>query len=157
MSKVMANRIAPLLHHVIHADQTGFMRSRQISDNCRITIDLLTRAKQKRWVGAILYLDWERAYDVCDWGWIRKCVARIGFDVSARFGFGNMLNTLHHGACRRVSINGVLGEAFTIRSSVPQDCPLSALLYIISAEPLHNYIREDKAVKGIPMPDGTAL
>ena len=70
LAKVLTDRVTPIMHHIIHRSQTGFMKGRQITSNIRAVIDTLTRARQKKWVGAILMLDWSAAYDVVDWGWM---------------------------------------------------------------------------------------
>ncbi len=44
-----------------------------------------------------------------------------------------------------IQINGVLTDKFELERSVRQGCPLSALLYAISVEPLATLIKRDKS------------
>ena len=83
LASVLTNRMTPHMQHIIHPDQTGFMKGRQISSNIRIALDVVARAKQKQWAGALLMLDWEKAYDVVDWGWLDKCLRRADWFVGA--------------------------------------------------------------------------
>ncbi len=53
-----------------------------------------------------------------------------------------------------VKINGVLTDKFEVGRSVRQGCPLSALLYAISVEPLATLIKRDERIVGIDLPYG---
>lgn len=59
-----------------------------------------------------------------------------------KFGFGNC-----------VKVNGVLTDPFQLERSVRQGCPMSALLYSVSVEPLAIMVRADKKIKGIQIPN----
>ena len=157
LAKLMANRLEPVLQKAIHASQTAFMHGRQLTDNSRTVMDVIEMARQKKWTGALLFLDWEKAYDVCDWDWVDKCLGAIGVRMEGNGSFGELLHTLHHRTERRVLINGNVGPAFRIRASVPQGSPLAALLYIVSCEPLHQWIREEKRIHGIKLPGGSVI
>ena len=71
LAKVMANRLEPVLQHWVHPDQTAFMSGRRMDDNIRTALDVMEIAKQKKWVGAILW------YDVVDWDWIDKWLEAV--------------------------------------------------------------------------------
>lgn len=74
----------------------------------------------------------------------------------SKFGFGNRLvswlKLLYKNAKSCVKINGVLTESFPLESSIRQGCPLSAVLYSISAEPLAALVKLDKTIKCIDSP-----
>ncbi len=53
-----------------------------------------------------------------------------------------------------VKFNGVLTDKFEVGRSVRQGCPLSALLYAISVEPLAKLIKRDERIVGIDLPYG---
>jgi len=155
-AKVLANRLAAIIGNVVHGDQTC-APNRQISGSIRAALDIMHHARARRVTGAILFLDQEKAFDVVDWGWLHRCLESKGADMHSAHGFGSLLRTLHHGACRRVLLNGEVSDSFAIQASVPQGCPLSALLYIISIEPLHEHIRRDGSIRGVVLPDGQEL
>ncbi len=63
-----------------------------------------------------------------------------------RFGFGERIlrwiSLLYNNAKSCVKVNGVLTDPFPLERSVRQGCPLSALLYSITAEPLATLIKK---------------
>lgn len=61
------------------------------------------------------------------------------------------MRRLYKGAKSCVKINGVLTDMFEVGRSVRQGCPLSALLYAISVEPLAILIKKDKRVVEIKL------
>lgn len=61
---------------------------------------------------------------------------------------------MYSGAKSCVKCNGVLTDTFPIERSVRQGCPLSALLYSVSTEPLAVLILGDKEVRGVGIPGG---
>lgn len=63
------------------------------------------------------------------------------------------INLLYSKAESCVKVNGVLTEPFSLERSVRQGCPMSALLYSISVEPLAIMVRADKSIKGIQIPN----
>ena len=54
-------------------------------------------------------------------------------------------------------VNGHLSDSFRIMASVPQGCALSPSLYLITCEPLLEYIRQDSQIRGLILPDGREL
>ena len=57
-------------------------------------------------------------------------------------------------AVSRVKINGIITDMFRIERSVRQGCPMSALLYALSAEPLAALLAQNGEIRGIELPDG---
>lgn len=51
-----------------------------------------------------------------------------------------------------VKCNGFLTNYFPIKSSVRQGCPISALLYVLSAEPLYHVMSSNTNIRGIKIP-----
>ena len=63
LAKVVANRLKLCLHQIIHADQTGFMKGRNIGSNIRTIIDLIEYCDANKITGSIILLDIEKAFD----------------------------------------------------------------------------------------------
>ena len=63
IEKVIANRMLPCLHRLIHENQTGFMPGRRISINIRKILDILEYTKIKKIPGLILNLDYQKVFD----------------------------------------------------------------------------------------------
>ena len=70
-----------------------------------------------------------------------------------KFGYGNnfiqIIKVVYNNIQSRIKINGFLSDPFTLLRGVRQGCPLSMLLYIITAEVLANFIIADTKIKGL--------
>ena len=54
-SKAIARRIEPMLPHLIHADQTGFIKGRYIGENIRLINDLMEQTNATKIPGYCLH------------------------------------------------------------------------------------------------------
>ena len=57
-------------------------------------------------------------------------------------------------AVSRVKINGIITDKFRLERSVRHGCPMSALLYALSAEPLAALLAQNGEIRGVELPDG---
>lgn len=57
-------------------------------------------------------------------------------------------------AVSRIKINGVVTSKIRLERSVRQGCPLSAMLYALSAEPLAALLVQNKEIRGVDLPGG---
>ncbi|OMH85883.1 Transposon TX1 uncharacterized [Zancudomyces culisetae] len=87
--------------------------------------------------GYVVMLDQEKAYDRVDWGYMYRCLTKMGIGT----GFTRYLKAIYTGAKTRVKINGGLTEPMEITRGLRQGDPLSPLLYNIVIEPLLVYLR----------------
>ena len=62
----------PLLNDIIHESQTGFMQERSIFYIIFKFWELTTLAKEKDEDLVVILLDFEKAYDRVDWGFLEK-------------------------------------------------------------------------------------
>ena len=69
---------------------------------------------------------------------------------SYKFGtyFINWIKILYTDICSCVGNNGYYSEFFELTRSIRQGCPISALLFILTAELIAINIRNDKDIKG---------
>ena len=88
---------------------------------------------QKKKPGAILTLDFARAYDRVDSNMLYAILAKFGFSAD----FVRIVQNLYEGCKSRVIINGDVGDGIPMNRGLKQGCPLAALLYLIYIEPLH--------------------
>ena len=63
MTKSIANRINPILGRIISPEQTGFIKNRYIGENIRLLSDIIDITERTGTPGALLLLDFEKAYD----------------------------------------------------------------------------------------------
>ena len=85
ISKVIANRLKPLLNSIISETQSAFIAGRLIADNVLIAFELLHHMKTsclgKKGFMA-LKLDMSKAYDWVEWVFLKNILLRLGFQQS---------------------------------------------------------------------------
>ncbi|KAL0329011.1 UNVERIFIED_CONTAM: hypothetical protein Sradi_4887800 [Sesamum radiatum] len=80
LTKVLCQRIKPVLPSLISKTQSGFVPGRVISDNILLAQELVHEIGNKRNEGnVILKLDMAKAYDRLEWGFLYKIMERMGF------------------------------------------------------------------------------
>ena len=79
MAKAIAIRISPILTQVVHSSQSGFIGGRSIYDNI-LTVQLgIEYARRSYQDTVILQLDFAKAFDSVDWGFISHTLTKMGF------------------------------------------------------------------------------
>jgi hypothetical protein len=78
------------------------------------------------------------------------------FTVLEKFGFGDVfvkwINIFYSEINSSVKCNGFLTKYFSIENGIRQGCPISALLYVLAAEPLQCIISDNNNISGISIP-----
>ena len=78
ISKILANRIKPILKNIISPDQYC-VNGKTISEcNSKLRDSLYYYGKNKS-SGAIINLDWEKAFDRVNWSFLIKIMEKMGF------------------------------------------------------------------------------
>lgn len=84
ISKVLANRMKPILNLVISPNQSAFIPGRLIIDNVMVSFEVLHYLKRKK-IGKEGYmavkLDMSKAYDLVEWNFVEAIMGKMGFDV----------------------------------------------------------------------------
>ena len=63
IAKTMANRLKNCIDSVIHPDQSGFLKGRNIGNNVRLLLDVIEYTDFNKLPAAVLLLDIEKAFD----------------------------------------------------------------------------------------------
>jgi hypothetical protein len=63
VTKVFADRLAPVAHRVIHPYQTGFIHGRYIMEGIMVIHEVLHKIKVRKLHAIFWKLDFEKAYD----------------------------------------------------------------------------------------------
>ena len=149
IAKVMANRLKLCLHQIIHDDQTGFMKGRNIGANIRTIIDLIEYCDANQIPGSIILLDIEKAFDSVDHNYL--------FQVLHHFNFGDCfisrVKSFYSNRKTYIKNNGFISEEISMDRGIFQGCPISPLLFLCAIEVAAILIRNNDQIKGIKVGD----
>lgn len=152
LAKVLANRLKEVMPSIIKTNQAYGVKGRDIADITMSIRDTIWYMKEKNEDGYVISLDFEKAFDRVEHGYL--------FEVLRSFGFGEnfikWIEILYKGALTKIKCNGFLTDCFKITRSIRQGCPLSALLYSLVSEPLGLAIREKEGIIGIEIEENKA-
>ncbi|MCO5580746.1 hypothetical protein L7F22_034616 [Adiantum nelumboides] len=120
-----------------------------------ITCEMISKMHAIEWARAsstplaILLLDFKKAYDRVDWGFLEGSLSRMGFPQAWIRG----VSALYRSASSSVTIGGHVGSRFELSRSVRQGCPLAPYLFLFVAEAMSDFIRvHQPALRGLLMP-----
>ena len=147
LTKALTNRLKEVIISLVEPDQTGFIPGRLIQTNISTVRDLIDYMEETTGrSGALIFLDWEKAYDRLERSFLEKAMVFFGIPEP----FIKQVKTIYQNTLAAVQYNGRVSRFFEVSRGVRQGCPLSLLLYVLGAEILARAIRENKKIKGIP-------
>ena len=129
----------------INEDQTGYMKNRFIGFNLRQIQDIIDYADLYKIEGAIIFIDFSKAFDSLEWDFMFGTLKHFRFNES----FISWVKTLYSDIQTCVMNNGWVSENFKNSRGIHQGCPLSALLFVLSVEIMALNLRRSKDIKGI--------
>ena len=144
----MAERLKNVLTKLIHPDQKGFVKGRNISEANRMIQDIIQYADEENEEGIIVFLDQQKAFDRVEWGWVDFVLKTFNFGGK----FRGWIQMLVKNATTSIKTNGFVSKFFSISRSCRQGCPVAPLIYILQAEPMACAIRGNNDIKGIKSP-----
>jgi hypothetical protein len=151
LAKTLASRLRTELNEIIRPNQTCFMEGRSILDNVFIVEEGLGRAEESNQDLVLLLLDFEKAFDRIEWGFLFKALEQLGFSQT----WVHWVTSLYRKASSAIKINEVLGPDFQLQRSVRQGCPLAAYLFILATDVLGHMLGDPKyGVEGFSLPRG---
>ena len=152
LTKVFANRLKCLVPEVISREQYC-CPGKTIVDCNLVMRDVLCYCNEHSIQGAVLTLDWSKAYDRLDHCFLYAALRKIGFSEH----FVKIVKLFCSNAKSAVQINGNITETFNIGRGIRQGCPLSMILYVLFKEALYCYIKSHNSIKGLEMPNNNTL
>ena len=148
LTKVLCNRLRPLLSELIHPDQTCAVPGRSITDSCYLIRDQIEFCNKRNSPGILLSVDQEKAFDRVNHYYLIKTLAAYGLGEK----FIRWIALLYTDINSSVIVNQHISSPFPVDRSVRQGCPLSPLLYVLCLEPVLCKIRADQAITGLHLP-----
>jgi len=98
--------------------------------------EVLHETKRKNWIGIILKLDFEKAYDKVKWSFLFECLAARGFCPK----WCSWIEQVVSGGTISVKLNDLVGPYITSHKGVRQGDPLFLLLFNFVANSLTRMI-----------------
>jgi Reverse transcriptase (RNA-dependent DNA polymerase) len=79
ISKIVTNRLAPLMNNLVDPTQTAFIKERYILDNVLAASEIIHSTKRDKTHGVFLKIDFKKAYDRINWDFIQEILMSMGF------------------------------------------------------------------------------
>ena len=147
ITHILATRLQNVLPEIISSDQNGYLKGRFIGHNIRTIIDTIQHTTLKNRYAYLLFLDFEKALDKVDHRFLINAMHTFGFGEN----FIQWIKILYTDIQSCVINNGFTSQYFRVMAGIRQGCPISALLFIIAAECLSIFIKNNCNIKGIKM------
>nr|GFA17100.1 RNA-directed DNA polymerase, eukaryota, reverse transcriptase zinc-binding domain protein [Tanacetum cinerariifolium] len=151
ITKVLANRLAPVIADLIFETQFAFVARRQILDGPFILDEILHWCKRKNKKAMFFKVDFSKAYDSVHWDYL--------LEVLKAFGFGrtwcNWIRGTLISAKASILINGSPSKEYSCHRGLKQGDPLAPYLFILIMESLHlsfNWVVDAGLFKGVCVP-----
>ena len=148
IAKVFALRLQKVIDEIIDSNQNAFIKGRGISSMLRELYDLIERERNRESSSILLSIDYSKAFDSISTKAILKAVKLHGFDEY----FVRWIEILLANRKCCVRNAGFVSKSFFMERGVRQGCPISPLLFILTAELFAANVRADKNIKGISSP-----
>ena len=127
---VLAKRIQKIIPKLISNDQSGYIKGRYIGFNARLINDIIENCEKKNLPGAIVCLDFEKAFDSLDWKFMIKSLKEYGFGDY----FTRWIKILYTSPTYCIKNNGWISKESAMNRGIRQGCAVSALLFILAVE-----------------------
>ena len=147
LTAVLTKRLNPVMSHLVHELQTGFIRGRYIGDNVVLIRDYIESCKAKELERSLIFCDFEKAYDRVRWRWLWRVMEHVGLDGRLLA----LIQACYANPCVTVVLEGMTLGLLHPTRGVRQGCPMSPLLFALAIEPLHNCLRS-ASIQGVGLP-----
>jgi len=114
---------------VISETQSAFVKDRQILDRIFIANEAVDEAHKMQKEMLLFKVDFEKAYDSVDWGYLDDVMGRMSFPMFWRKWIKECVST----AIDSVLVNGSPTEEFQLKRGMRQGDPHSPFLFLIAA------------------------
>ena len=133
IAKLLANRLRLVISSVVFETQSAFVKNRQILDDILIANEVVVKARKLKKEFLLFKVDFEKAYDSVDWGYLDSVMEGMCFPFLWRKCIRECVGT----ATTSVLVNGYPTDEFHLHRGLPQGIPFPPFLFLIAAEGLN--------------------
>jgi hypothetical protein len=141
ISKVIENRLKPLLPTLVSQEQACFVEGRQIMDNIIHAHEMIHTLKLQKRGGMIIQLDLAKSYEKISWHYMVKTLEAFGFTQHWISWIVSLVSTTSYS----LLINGAPAKPLWPTRGIRQGDPLSPFLFILMMEGLSRSIKSTTA------------
>eukprot|EP00253_Pinus_taeda_P027221 PITA_27221 len=148
ITRIIANRLKPILPKIIPENQGGFIQGRQIVDNYLLVQEAIHSSLRRKEKGMAIKLDLANAFDRLNHSFLLNVMNKFGFGEK----FIKWIRACISEPWIAPLVNGRATDFFKASRGLRQGCPLSPLLFVIQASVLSfllNKSMQDHEINGL--------
>lgn len=128
LAKILANRLRQVIGSVVSEVQPAFVKNRKILDGILIANEVVDEAHKSKKDLMLFKVDFEKAYDSVDWGYLDEVMGSMSFPTLWRKWIKECVCT----ATASVLVNGSPTDKFHLERGLLQCDPLSPFLFLLA-------------------------
>jgi hypothetical protein len=146
LTKIIANRLNPLLAKLISENQTSFLRDKQITDNIILVQEAIHSSKKTKTPRMVVKLDMANAFDRVKHNFLLSFLKAYGFSEN----FNSWIKACISDPWISSLLNGRQTKFFKSSRGLRHGYPLSPSLYILLADSLNRKLEVERRTGKLP-------
>jgi len=138
LAKVLARRLAGVMNSIISSTQSAFLKGRNLVDGVLVVNELVGYPRKVKKECLIFKVDFEKAYDSVDWGFLEYMLYRVGMSEK----WVAWMKACVCGGSKSILVNGCPTEEISIHRGLKQGDPLAPFLFLLVAEGFSGLMRK---------------